>query len=86
MLTTKMCKECGSDIVFSYIDPSKSFRIKDGKIVRNDAWTGPGYDDPYLEFYCSNDKEHDEVKNLQDMIDWSVEVEKEFYEKIFPTL
>lgn len=83
MLKTKNCRICGSDIIFCYKTPTKSFRIEDGKIVRDDAWEGPEWDNPYLKFYCSNDMEH-EVEN-QD-IDWSEEVEKEFYEKIFPDL
>lgn len=85
MPKTKQCITCGSDIVFSYKTPTKSFRIEDGKIVRDDAWEGPEWDNPYLKFYCSNDTEH-EVENDSEVIQWSEKVENEFYEKIFPDL
>jgi len=78
------CPECGSDIKFSYIIPTKTFRIENGKIERDDAWTGPEYDTPYLEFYCSNDNEHDIDK--KEVVEWSAKIEEEFYEKVFPTL
>ncbi len=84
MLKTKQCSTCGSDIVFCYRIPTKSFRIEHGNIVRDDAWEGPEWDNPYLKFYCSNDIEHG-VED-KDIIEWSGEVEKEFYEKIFPDL
>lgn len=84
MIKNKQCKVCGSDIVFCYKTPTKSFRIEDGKIVRDDAWVGLMYDNPYLKFHCSNDTEHS-VEN-QDILDWSEKVEEDFYEKIFPEL
>ncbi len=84
MIKNKQCKVCGSDIVFRYKTPTKSFRIEDGKIVRDDAWVGLMYDNPYLKFICSNDTEHS-VEN-QDILDWSEKVEEEFYKKIFPEL
>ncbi len=84
MTQNKQCEVCGSDIIFRYKTPTKSFRIEDGKIVRDDAWIGLMYDNPYLKFLCSNDTEH-KVEN-EDILDWSEKVEAEFYEKIFPEL
>ena len=84
MVTTKQCSICGSDIVFCYKIPTKSFRIDDGKIVRDDAWVGAEYENPYINFHCSNDIEHD-IEG-QDMINWTEEVEEEFYKKILPSL
>ena len=77
MIQTMYCPRCGSDIRVSYVVPEKSFQIKDGKIVRDDAWTGPGYDDPYFQFYCSRDRED----NLGDGVEiqkWQEDVEHEF--------
>lgn len=84
MAKTKQCRVCNSDIVFCYKTPTKSFRIEDGIIVRNDAWTGSEYDNPYLKFYCSEDMEHD--IDSDEIVKWSEEIEKEFYEKIFKDL
>lgn len=84
MIKTKQCQICGADISFCYKTPTKSFRIEDGKIVRDDAWVGLMYDNPYLKFQCSNDTEH-EVEN-EDILEWSEKVEEEFDEKIFPEL
>ena len=81
MLKPKECKTCGSDIVFDYKTPTKSFRIEDGKIIRDDAWTGPGYDNPQIEFYCSNDREHDiEDVNGTEVNKWCDKVENYFIE------
>jgi len=85
MLKTKQCSTCGSDIVFCYKTPTKSFRIENDKIIRDDAWTGSEYENPYLKFYCSNDMEHP-VENDSEVIQWSEKVEEEFYNKIFPDL
>lgn len=81
------CPECGSEIVFSYVTPAKSFKIeidemKNEIIFRDDAWKGPEYDDPYLEFYCSNDKEHD--IEVQEIIDWTEGITEDFYLYVFP--
>lgn len=84
MLEKKTCKECGHDIIFSYETPTKSFTIVGGGIVRDDAWTGPHYDDPKLIFYCSNDKEHD--IDTQEISDWTDEVEVIFLSCILPDL
>jgi hypothetical protein len=78
MIKTMHCPECGADIKVSYITPEKSFRIdEDGKIVRDDAWTGPGYDDPHFKFYCSEDREHDLGDELE-IQNWQEDVEHEF--------
>lgn len=76
------CPECGSEIVFSYITPAKSFRLEDSKIVRDDAWEGPEYDDPYLEFACSNDREHD--IEVDEIINWSETITEDFYLYVLP--
>ena len=82
MLERKFCKECGEEIVFDYITPTKSFRIdENSKIVRddnNEAFCPEG-DNPYLEFYCSNDREHE--IDTDEMFDWYGQVEFEFKEK-----
>ena len=78
------CKTCGADIVFCYKTPTLSFRIEDSLIVRDDAWTGSEYDNPYLKFYCSTDSEHD--IDSKEVVEWSEVVEKEFFRVIFPTL
>ena len=77
MLKSEKCAECGAEIVFQYINPSKSFRVESGKIVRDDAWTGEGYDDPYFHFQCSEDAEHD-IDPRNTRLEWFVDVEQEF--------
>ncbi len=72
------CKTCGADIVFDYVTPSKSFQIKDGKIERDDAWKGIPHDDPYLEFYCSNDKDHD--IESEEALAWTEMISEQFYD------
>jgi len=78
------CKVCGADIAFSYKTPTKSFRFENNKIVRDDAWEGPEYDNPYLKFYCSNDSEHD--IDSKEVIQWTEDIEKQFYQDVFPNL
>jgi len=78
------CSICGSDIAFCYKTPTKSFRFENGKIVRDDAWEGPEYDNPYLKFYCSNDSEHD--IDSKEVVQWSEDIEKQFYQDVFPNL
>ena len=77
-----MCPECGSEIVFSYVTPTKSFKVENKKIVRDDAWKGPEYDDPYLEFSCSKDREHDIETEV--IIAWSEVITEDFYLNVFP--
>lgn len=75
------CKVCGSEIKFSYIVPEKSYKVSDElKIERDDAWEGPAYDDPYLSFYCSNDKEHD-IDSVE-INEWADKVETQYYKQI----
>lgn len=71
------CKVCGSDIVFSYVTPTKSYKVVDDKIVRDDAWQGPIYDQPYLDFHCSNDAEHD--IDTVEVNEWADKIEEKFY-------
>jgi hypothetical protein len=77
------CPECGEDIKFEYIVPTKSYKIEDGKISRDDAWEGPAYDQPYLDFHCSNDKEHD--IDTPEINEWADQIEKLFYETVMPS-
>ena len=73
----RLCLECGAEIVFDYVIPIKSFRIyHDGNIIRDD--NNESY--PDLEFYCSEDREHD-IGSSDDLLDWEVQVEKEFKDK-----
>ena len=78
------CPECGFDIAFSYITPTKAFAIIEGRISRDDAWIGPEYDDPYLEFYCSNDNEHE--IDTEDIVLWTEDIEEQFYKDVLPNL
>jgi len=71
------CPECGNDIVFSYIVPTKSFKVEGDKISRDDAWEGPAWDTPTLDFHCSNDKEHD--IDTPTINTWADEIEEKFY-------
>jgi hypothetical protein len=80
MLECKKCPECGAEIVFQYVTPSRSYRIENGEIVRDDAWTGPGYDDSYFHFRCSDDSEHD-IECNDKLAEWCNEVEFQFKEK-----
>jgi hypothetical protein len=78
------CPICTEEIAFSYKTPTKSFIIKVGKIIRDDAWQGPEYDNPYLKFYCSNDSEHD--IDSKEVLQWTEDIEKQFYQDVFPNL
>lgn len=73
------CKICNAEIVFCYKTPTKSFRIENDDIVRDDAWHGGEYDNPYLKFYCSNDSEHD--IDSEDVISWAEDIETKFYDE-----
>jgi|APFre7841882654_1041346.scaffolds.fasta_scaffold18534_5 hypothetical protein len=68
------CPECREEIGIDYVHPTKSFLMTDeGKFERNDNNLS---DDPYLEFYCTNDREHD--IDTKEVMDWEIEVEDEF--------
>jgi hypothetical protein len=77
MLKTKKCAECGAEIIFQYIKPSKSFRVENGQIIRDDAWTGPEFDNPYFHYQCSEDSEH-RIDPNDELLEWFVDVEQEF--------
>jgi len=77
MLKNQHCAECGAEIVFQYIKPSKSFRISNGQIIRDDAWTGKRYDDPYFHYICSEDSEHD-IDPDDKLIEWMGDLEYKF--------
>ena len=85
MLTIRRCPECNKEIRFSYSISNRTFSIKNGKIVRDDAWLGPGYDSPSFDFYCSNDKGHNiEVETVlyeKKFEQWAEEIENEFIDK-----
>ena len=82
MLENKKCPECGGDIVIQYITPTKSYRIENGKFVRDDAWIGEGYDDSYLCFICSQDMAH-EIEPYDDLINgWMIQTEEKFIKEV----
>ena len=72
------CKVCGEDIIFYYEIPTKTYKVEDGKIIRDDAWAGPEYDSPSLIFRCSTDPEHD-IDTLE-INEWADKIETQFYE------
>lgn len=88
-ISKRCCPECGEEILFSYVVPSKTYRIEDGKIKRDDAWEGIMYDNPSISFFCSNDKEHNiETPTIvyeQDFYEWAEEIEDEFYSRTIHT-
>jgi hypothetical protein len=70
----KLCPECGGEIGIDYVHPTKSFLMTDEeKFERNDNNLS---DDPYLRFYCTNDREHD--IGIKEVMDWEIEIEDEF--------
>ena len=77
MLETKYCPICKGEIILRYHTPDKNFKISKGKIIRDDAWKGAGFDDPELLFECLNDREHiiDHSKNDE----WENTIREEFY-------
>lgn len=85
-ISTRLCPECSSEIKFSYIVPERSYIIENGKIVRDDAWTGPMYDGPEMDFYCSNDRTHNiETPSIvyeKDFYEWAEEIEDEFHKTV----
>lgn len=88
MIFDKGCPVCGGQIAFSYVRPTYDFYIADGKIKRDtnkDLWDGV---DPYLDYYCTNDKTHDLEGDPTDdsFSKWKEEVEREFYNTMFPHL
>jgi hypothetical protein len=78
MLEHMFCPVCGEEMVFDYITPTKSFRLgENGEIVRDDNNLS---DKPYVEFYCSGDREHD-VEDTKKANIWREAVEFDFYER-----
>jgi hypothetical protein len=81
MAEERLCLECGSEIVFDYVIPIKSYRIDDnGVIVRDDNNDAFGNCGPDLEFYCSEDREHD-IGSSDELLDWETIVEQEFKDR-----
>jgi len=69
-----LCRECGKEIGIDWVHPTKSFLVTDeGRFERNDNNLS---DASYLEFYCTNDREHD--IGIKEVMDWEIEVEDEF--------
>lgn len=84
-LTKRNCPECGEPIKFSRIVPEQSFIIEGGKIIRDDIHKGLGYNDAYMDFYCSNDREHninvDTIVYEHKIDKWQEEIINEFYHR-----
>ena len=91
MIKPRDCPICGGSIVFSYVRPDYDFYFDGEEIKRDtnkDLWDGK---DPYLNFYCSNDRTHsiewnEDQKKMVEYTQWTEDIEREFYEKIFPDL
>ena len=78
MLEQRFCPVCNSEIVFDYVHPVKSFRINyNGEINRDDNNLD---DNPSVEFYCSEDREHD-IGDDQQLMEWCDQVEMEFKDR-----
>ncbi len=73
----KYCAECGNEIIFKYETPTKSFRINDGCLIRDDNNLT---DSSELAPYCSYNKEHT-VEPQDDLEFWKWVDEVEFYFK-----
>jgi hypothetical protein len=82
MLETRHCPECGAEIIFDYETPTKSYRITDGEICRDDNNLS---DNPELNPYCSNDKTHkiepEDIKESQEFWSWSNGVYMDFIDR-----
>jgi len=78
------CPECGGEIGFSYITPTRNYRIENDIIIRDDAWTGPQHDESYLSFQCTEDTEHN--IDTPEISEWSEKIEHDFYESEVETL
>ena len=82
---SRYCPECGEEIKFSYVTPEKSFEIDSfGDIMRDDAWVGPTWDAPHIEFYCGNDRDHNIDNNRSEddkFQEWQEEIIDEFYKR-----
>ena len=85
MITSRDCPICGKQIKFSYVVPDKSYIVEKGEFIRDDSFMDIPWSNPGLEFYCSNDKEHDIDKNTiiyeQKYHEWEEEIANEFYEQ-----
>ena len=81
MLEKMYCPICNSEIVLRYHIPDKNFKITDGKITRDDAHKGQFFDDPELNFECSNDRGHNiynlSYSNVNDELENTIR--KKFY-------
>jgi len=79
MIKQMFCKECNAPIDFSYVVPEKQFSItENGEIERSDNNIS---DDPELEFYCSNDREH-EIGDSKELNDCIEDISDKYYAKI----
>ena len=86
MIEKRYCPQCSHEIVFTYVHPNQSYRIEDGKFKRDDAWQGIMSDNPYFDFYCSNDRTHNietpSIVDSKDIEEWMEEIEDEFHRTI----
>jgi len=74
----KYCPECGNEIIFDYETPTRSFRIKNGTLLRDDNNL---IDNPELLPYCSYDKEHNIEPEIDSIDFWKWVDEIEIYFK-----
>ena len=83
----RCCPICGGTIAFSYDRPSYDFYILKGEIKQDTNTELLEGKNPYLDFYCTNDKTHMLDHPTDDGFHrWCRAVEREFYLKIFPYL
>lgn len=82
----RYCPECNGEILFTYVHPNQSYKIENGEFIRNDGWAGIMSDNPYFDFYCSNDRTHDisnsSIIDSKNIDRWMEEIEDEFYRTI----
>lgn len=82
MITSRNCPICGAEIRLCYKCDPRHFIVKDGKFVPDDIHT---VESPYLDVFCSEDKEHnieqETILYEQTFDEWYEEIYNEFYEQ-----
>jgi len=79
MATQRFCPVCGNDIVFDYVHQIKSFRIDENEnFVRDDNNDIFHSENPFIDFYCSEDREHS-LGDSFEQIQWQEDVSQEFF-------
>ena len=76
MFETRHCPECGAEVILRYHLKDKHFRIEKGKLVRDDAHQGGVFDDPEVDFVCSDDSGHE----IPYYDKWEDPIVREFWE------